>query len=108
MLNDLSNEAGELAGHGLEVMVTVFYRDVLISGGRSHTSQRQAAFFGFVRTVFGGDDWIDHDEIHETGVDHDNAFRNANHIGSHSYAVFPVGSQGVQQVTDGMTILRTV
>ena len=82
MLNNFSNQIGEILGLPLELFILKFNRDVLKPLCWPDPLKRQAAFRCLVRSILRNDFRIDHHYGKFSKAKHNDAFMNANHVGS--------------------------
>ena len=71
MLDDLRDISAEVLRMLREFLIQISYRDFLIPRCFPDSRKRKAAFFGFIRPGFFGDDRIDHDDISQSGGNDD-------------------------------------
>ena len=104
MLDDLGCEALKDTRSGMERLILISNGDLPVSFCFSDACQRQTAFLCFVFSRFCGDLRVDHDHLHWTIAEYDDALLLTDHVGGHAYAAVLVGSQGVHQVSDDLTV----
>ena len=104
MLDDLGCEALKDTRSGIERLILISNGDLPISFCFSDTCQRQTAFLRFVFSRFCGDLRVDHDHLHWTIAEYDDALLFADHVGGHAHAAVQVGPQGVHEIGDDLPV----
>ena len=98
VLDDLGGPAGEVFDVGVHFAVLPLHLDGFVALGLALALQGEAAFLGKIEALAVDDLGVEHLPQGALVVKHDDSFVDADHVGSHAYAVIGVGTQGVQQV----------